>query len=162
MFPLLTVTRSHKGKTCHNKTLALATELETYKCYLSYRVFWGWICKTQRRTCGSTISCAFLHLIDFLPLSKMKSSYICRYKYFGMTWSSVNEMGIGITEERSIMIYGRRRCRDRKRFSSLRAISMPLDEPTFSPSPQKIMISKKIGHTRKDIKLLFLMPFNKI
>lgn len=45
MFPLLTVSRSHKSKTHHSKTLALTTELEAYKCYWRYSLsglgLWG-------------------------------------------------------------------------------------------------------------------------
>lgn len=79
----------------------------------------------------------------------------------GMIWSSVNEMCVAEQEQVQYLQtteYGERE----KGFFGLRAISMPLDEPTSSPSPEKAVISKTIGHTRKDIELLFLMPFNKI
>lgn len=101
MFPLLTVTRSHKNKTHHNKTLALGTELETHKCYLRYRVFWGWVCKAQRRTCGSTTSCAFLRLRAFLSLSDARTSYRCKCNFSGTVWRFVNEMCMGMTQARS-------------------------------------------------------------
>lgn len=98
MFPLLTVTRSHKNKTHHSKALALAAELEAYKCYLSYRVFWGWVCRAQR-TCGGTISCALL-----CSRKRCKELLQTQMQILGngTIWSSVNEMCVAIAEESSI------------------------------------------------------------
>lgn len=77
-----------------------------------------------------------------------------------MICSSVNEMCMAIAGASSIST-NNNMGRERKD-SGLRAISVPLDEPTFSPSPEKSVISRTIGHTRKYIELLFLTLFNKI
>lgn len=59
----------------------------------------------------------------------------------GMIWSSVNEMRMAIAEARAIVMNNR--IWGEKGFSGLRAISVPLDEPTFRPSPEKTVISKQ-------------------
>lgn len=60
--------------------------------------------------------------------------------------SSVNEICMTIAEAR--LIVRNNRIWGEKGSFGLRAISVPLDEPTFSPSPEKTMISKTIGHKR--------------
>jgi len=46
-------------------------------------------------------------VLSYVPVSDAGNSYRCRCKYWGMIWSSVDEVRMAIAEARSIVINNR-------------------------------------------------------